>query len=179
GIVTGWYVLHGALFCAAAVGLATGELPLFEVVDRLTRETILEPAGVIFALATLAFALASPSRRGAQRRATAWALVAILIGLGPTVASHVLPTLATPIDGTMTIPRLALAVLIFLGLTAVAALPLVNPLNRDLQAHALSQRLLDDDDLRGTLAAMAAVLRSTFEAEGVAIRLTTPRLSVS
>src|SRR5690606_27158430 len=64
-------------------------------------------------------------------------------------------------------------------LTAVAALPLVNPNNRDLQAHRLAQQFLDNDDLHATLAEMARVLRSTFEADGVQIRLTSPPMSVT
>lgn len=179
GVVVSWYILHLLLFIAATVGLATDEAPLFEVVDPLVRRTFLEPLGVLVSLAALALALASPFRRGAQRRATAWAFVAVLLGLGPLVLAHLVPVIAVPLDGAMTAPLLALTLLVFLGLTAVAALPLVNPANRDLQAHKLAQRFLDNDDLHSTLAEMATVLRSTFETDGVAIRLAAPRISVT
>ena len=179
GVVASWYILHALLFIAAAVGLATGEMPLFEVVDPLVRRTFLEPFGVLASLAALGMALASPFRRGAQRRATAWAFAAILLGMGPAVVSQLVPSLAQPFDGAMSVPRLALTLVVFLGLTAVAALPLVNPNNRDLQAHRLAQQFLDNEDLHATLAEMATVLRNTFEADGVQIRLTSPQVNVS
>src|SRR5690606_25063132 len=179
GVVASWYILHVLLFIAAAVGLATGEMPLFEVVDPLVRRTFLEPFGVLASLAALGMALASPFRRGAQRRATTWAFAAILLGMGPVVLSQLMPSIAEPFDGTTSVPRLALTLLVFLRLTAVAALPLVNPNNRDLQAHRLAQQFLDNDDLHATLAEMARVLRSTFEADGVQIRLTSPPMSVT
>jgi hypothetical protein len=67
----------------------------------------------------------------------------------------------------------------FLGLAAILALPLVNPINRDMQAYHLCQRLLDEAELAEVVRTMAATLRSTFEADGVAIRLVTPRVVVS
>ncbi len=179
GLVVSWYILHALLFVAAAVGLATDEAPLFEVADPLVRQSVLEPLALLISLAALGLALAAPYRRGAQRRATAWGLVAVLLGLGPMVAAQLLPALATPLDGAMTVPLLSLTLLVFLGIVAVAALPLVNPDNRDLQAHKLAQLFLDEDDLRTTLARMATVLRETFESDGVAIRLASPRIAVS
>ena len=179
GLVIGWYVLHFALFLAAAGGLTAGEDPLVAMVDGLVRTQILDPVGTLVAITALGLALASPARRGAQRRATLWAFAAVFLGLVPRAASALLPAMSVPIDGTMTGAQLSLALVAFLGLAAVLALPLVNPVNRDLQAYLLSQRLLDEAELPEALRAMATVLRSTFEADGVTIRLTTPRVNVT
>lgn len=179
GLVAGWYMLHLALLIAAIGGLAASEAPLFHVADTVIRQRVLQPAGVITAIAALGVALASRGRRGAQRQATAWGFTAVLLGLGPTALTPVFRVLEAPLDGTMTTVRLALAALPFLGLAAVLALPLVNPVNRDLQAYRLSQRLLDETDLGEALRDMAVVLRSTFEADGVTIRLASPRLTLT
>ncbi|HRP08512.1 MAG TPA: hypothetical protein PLL69_08490, partial [Gemmatimonadales bacterium] len=135
GLVMGWYVLHAGLFLAAAGGIATGERPLVDTIDRLARQTALEPLGILTAIGALSLALASPVRRGAQRRAVGWGLAALALGLGPLLTSHVIPGLDFTFDGPVTFSRLALALVAFLGLTAVLALPLVNPVARDIQGH--------------------------------------------
>lgn len=179
GLVIGWYMLHFALFLAAVGGLTAGEAPLLTMVDGVVRAKVLDPIAILTAITALGLSLASPVRRGAQRRATLWAFAAILFGLAPRAVSALLPAMSLSIDGTMTGAQLSLALVAFLGLAAVLALPLVNPVNRDLQAYHLCQRLLDEAELPEALRAMAAVLRSTFEADGVTIRLTTPRVNVT
>lgn len=179
GLVIGWYMLHLALFVAAVGGLAAGEEPLVRMVDTIVRAQVLDPIGILTAITALGLALASPARRGAQRRATLWAFVALFFGLAPRAAAALLPSMSLAIDGTMTGAQLSLALVAFLGLAAVLALPLVNPVNRDLQAYLLSQRILDEAELPEALRAMATVLRNTFEADGITIRLTTPRVHVS
>jgi hypothetical protein len=179
GLVIGWYCLHFALFVAAVGGLAAGEAPLFEMVDGIVRVMVLDPIGILTAIVALGLALASPARRGAQRRATGWAVAAIVLGLLPRTASALVPSLSVPIDGAMSGAHLSLALAAFLGLAAVLALPLVNPVNRDMQAHLLAQRLLDEPELPEALRGMAIMLRNTFEADGASIRLTTPHVSVT
>jgi hypothetical protein len=179
GLVIGWYMLHVSLFVAAVGGVAAGEAPLLAMVDRVVRAQVLDPIAALTALTALGLALASPARRGAQRRATFWAFVAILFGLVPRAASALVPSLSMPLDGSMTGAQLSLALIAFFGLAAILAMPLVNPIHRDLQAYHLTQRLLDDTELGEALRAMTAVLRSTFEADGASIRLTTPRIQVT
>ncbi len=179
GLVIGWYALHGAMLIAAVVGVAAGERPLADIADATFRARILEPAGVVAALTALGTALASPSRRGAQRRATGWAFAALLLGLSPLVLALVLPEVAYPVDGAMTTARLALALVPYFGFAAVLALPFVNPLNRDLLAHRFATRLLDEDDISQAVRDMAQTMLATFEAEGVSIRLATPELQIT
>lgn len=179
GIVLGWYTLHAVMLLAATIGMVTAEGSLLATVDTTFRVRILEPAGVLTAIGALAVALASPARRSAQRRATAWALAALLLGLAPTVLMLVLPVAATPIDGAMTVARLALALVAYFGFAAVLALPFVNPVNRDLLAHRFATRLLDSDDLPAVMREMAQTMAATFEAEGVTIRLSVPSLQVT
>jgi hypothetical protein len=179
GLVIGWYMLHVALFVAAVGGFLAGEAPLLTMVDTVVRAQVLDSIAALTAILALGLSLASPARRGAQRRATYWAFAAMLFGFVPRAVSALLPAMSVPIDGTMTGAQLSLALIAFLGLAAILALPLVNPINRDIQAYHLNQRLLDEAELPEALRAMAAVLRSTFEADGVSIRLTTPRVHVT
>lgn len=179
GFALGWYMLHFAMFAAAVMGLATTEATLLAVADHTFRATILEPAGVTLAIAVMMVALAIPDRRAAQRRAIGWALAAVGLGLLPTVLVRFFPDLGLPLDGGMTPARLALALLALLGLGGVLALPFVNPVNRDLLAHRLAARLLDDKELQDALRDVAERLRTTFEAEGVLIRLETPPMQVT
>jgi hypothetical protein len=179
GVVIGWYTLHLALLITAVGGHVAGEMPLLQVVDTTLRARILEPIGVVTAIGALGLALGSPSRSGTQRRATAWALAAIGLGLGPSMLALVLPALSHAIDGAMTTSRLALALVPFLGLAALVALPFVNPLQRDLLAARHAARLLDETDLTAAMRELAAALREVFEAEGASIRLSTPPIAVT
>lgn len=178
GIVLGWYLLHAALFAATLIGQVTGELPLVEMADTAVLGRVLAPAATIAAIAALGLALGSPARRGAQRSAAAWAFAALLLGLGPSVAIPLVPELATSIDGAVTPARVALTLAALVGLAAVLALPFVNPEKRDLRAHRAAQRLLDERDLEAALTELATLLRDTFEATGVAVRLATPATRV-
>lgn len=179
GFALGWYVLHFAMFAAAVMGLATSEATLLAVADHTFRAAILEPAGAALAIVAMVVALAIPDRRAAQRRAIGWALAAIVLGLLPTVLQSHFPDLGLPLDGGMTPARLALALLALLGVGGVLALPFVNPVNRDLLAHQLAARLLDDKGLQDALRELAERLRTTFEAEGVIVRLETPPMQVT
>lgn len=177
GVSLGWYILHGAMFVATAAGIAAGEPPLVAAVDGIFRQRILEPIGLVVAVTALLLAMASPSRRGAQRRATVWALAATVLGLAPMVLAPMVPEVMLVIDGVVTPARLALASLAFLGLGAVLSLPFVNPIRRDLLAHAISQRLLEERDLTAALREVAVALQDTFEVEGVRVRLVEPAVS--
>jgi hypothetical protein len=179
GLVIGWYAIHAAMLAAAVIGIVAGEAPLLAIVDTTFRARILEPAGVATAVAALAVAIASPSRRSAQRRATGWAFAALLLGLAPTVLALVIPSAATSIDGSMTTARLALALVAYFGFAAVLALPFVNPLNRDLLAHRFATRLLDTEDIAEVMRDMAQTMAATFETEGVTIRLMVPELLIT
>lgn len=178
GLVLGWYVLHLTLLLAATLGLVAGERELLSAVDDAVLTGVLVPAGALVALAALILALAAPDRRAAQRRAIAWSLAAVAFGFSPWALAPILPELATTIDGGMTPARLALALLPLFGIGGVLSLPFINPLNRDLLAHQLAARLLDDKQLVDGLRAIAETLRSTFEAEGVGVRLAAPALQV-
>lgn len=179
GMVVGWYTLHIALLVAAIGGYTANEAPLFEMVDGLILRHVLDPLGVATAVVALGLAVASRTRRGPQRRANAWAFAAVLLGAGPTALAPLVPALNAPLDGPMTAARLAIAALALLSLAAVLSLPLVNPVNRDLQAHRLAQRLLDDSELGEALRDLAAVLRAALQADGVTIRLATPPLAIT
>jgi hypothetical protein len=177
GLVAGWYLLHIAMFAAAAGGLATGEEPLYQMAELTFRQRLLDPVGIAVALLALGLALASPATGHHQRRATGWAFAAIGLGMGPMAFAGWMPLWATPIDGAMTTARLALALVPFLGLAALLALPYTNPHERDLKAHELVHGLLDERDLAAGLRGIAAVLQREFAAEGVMIRLAEPAIT--
>lgn len=178
GLTLGWYVLHITLFVAAVLGIATNEAQLLAAVDGTVHSGVMLPLGVLVALVALVLALATPDRRAAQRRAIAWTLAAVGFGLLPQALIPFVPDLALPLDGGMTPARLALALLAIFGVGGVLSLPFINPVNRDLLAHRLAARLLDDKEMVDGLRAIAESLRSTFEAEGVGIRLAAPGLHV-
>lgn len=179
GVVVGWYTLHLAMLVAAVGGHAAQETPLLEVVDATFRAKVLEPAGVLTAIAALGLALATPNRSGAQRRATGWALAAILFGLGPLMLELVIPASSYAIDGAMTTTRLALALVAFFGLAGLVALPFVNPAQRDLLAAGHASRLLDEGDLTEGVRELARSLLAVFEVEGITIRLVAPPITVT
>jgi hypothetical protein len=174
GFMVGWYILHGAMWLATALGIVAGEDSLIAAVDGTFRLRLLEPAGMVIALAALGLALASPARRTAQRRATAWAIVAIVLGAVPTIIATWLPEIEFQLDGVLTTVHLSMPFLALFGLTAVLSLPFANPVRRDLLAHGISQRLLEERNLDVALRDVATALQDTFEAEGVAIRLVDP-----
>lgn len=179
GLVVGWYILHGAMWLATVLGIVAGEETLIAAVDGTFRLRLLEPAGMVVALAALGLALASPARRTAQRRATGWAIVAIVLGAVPTVAATWFPEIELRLDGVLTTIHLALPFLALFGLAAVLALPFANPVRRDLLAYGISQRLLEERNLDVALREVATALQDTFEAEGVAIRLVDPIAAAS
>lgn len=174
GLVVGWYILHGAMWFAIALGIVSGEGAMVAAIDGTFRLRLLEPTGLIVALVALGLALASPARRSAQRRATGWAIVAIVLGAAPTIAATWLPELSFRLDGVLTTLHLTLPLLAVFGLAAVLSLPFANPVRRDLLAHGISQRLLEERNLDVALREVATSLQDTFEAEGVAIRLVDP-----
>ncbi len=174
GVTAGWYLLHIAMFAAAAAGLATGEEPLYQMAELTFRQRLLDPVGVAVAALTLSLSLASPATGYRQRRAVGWALAAVVFGLGPMALGRLVPLVNFPLDGAMTSARLALALVPFLGLAALIALPYVNSHERDLHAHALVHSLLDERDIGAGLRHLATVLRQEFDAEGVMIRLAHP-----
>jgi hypothetical protein len=149
------------------------------MVDGVIVRRVLEPLSVATAVVALGLALAARRRRGPQRRATAWALLALALGTTAWAIAPFVPTVNTPLDGTVSIARLALAAVPLLGLVAVLSLPLVNPINRDLQAHRLAQRLLEDSELGEALRDLATVFRTALQADGVTIRLATPPLTIT
>lgn len=179
GVVIGWYTLHLAMLIAAIGGHAANELPLLEVVDATFRARILEPAGVVTAFAALTVAMASPNRSGAQRRAVGWALAAIALGLGPMILSLAMPGIDVTVDGAMTATRLALALVPFLGLAALMALPFVNPMQRDLLSAHHATQVLDETDLQAALRNLARTLAEVFEVEGVTVQVATPPIRIT
>jgi hypothetical protein len=174
GFVVGWYILQGAMWFTVALGVVAGEEALVAAVDGTFRLRLLEPAGIVVALVALGLALASPARRSAQRRATGWAIVAIVLGAAPSIAAIWIPAIAFRLDGVLTTLHLTLPLLVLFGLTAVLSLPFANPVRRDLLAHGISQRLLEERNLDVALREVATLLLDTFEAEGVAVRLVDP-----
>lgn len=176
GVVVGWYLLNLVMFIAAAGGLASGETSLYQVTELTFRQKILDPIGIVIAIAALGLALSSPQPGHRQRRAASWGFAALLLGLGPQVLGWVVPALARPLDGAMTPTRLALGLVPFLGLAAVLALPYVNPQMRDLKSLRLAHALLDETDLVSGVRQIANALLEEFEAEGVKIRLNSPQL---
>lgn len=178
GLTLGWYVLHVTLFVAAALGLAANEAQLLAAVDDTVHSGVLAPGGALVALVALTLGLATPDRRTAQRRAIGWSLAAVGFGLLPMVLTPFVPDFALSLDGGMTPARLALALLAIFGVGGVLSLPFINPVNRDLLAHRLATRILDDKEMVDGLRALAESLRSTFEAEGVGVRLATPAIQV-
>ncbi|MEP6591985.1 MAG: methyl-accepting chemotaxis protein [Gemmatimonadota bacterium] len=178
GLTLGWYVLHFSLLLAAIMGLLTAESELLLAVDKTVHSGILMPVGCLVALLALVLGLATPDRRSAQRVAIAWSLAAVAFGFLPLALTPYLPGANFALDGGMTPARLALALLALAGVAGVLSLPFINPVNRDLLAHRLASRLLDDRELVDSLRALAETLRSTFEAEGVGVRLASPALQV-
>lgn len=179
GFVIGWYILHGAMWLATALGIVAGEGTLIAAVDGTFRLRLLEPVGMLTALVALGLGLASPARRSAQRRATAWAIVAIVLGGVPSIAATWLPQLGVRIDGVLTTIHLTLPLLAVLALAAVLALPFADPVRRDLLASGLGLRLLEERNLAVALQDVAAALQETFEARGVAIRLVEPNVAAT
>jgi hypothetical protein len=179
GIVIGWYLLHLGLFLTTLVGLAIPELPLVHAIDETIRGRVVNPAGVAFACVVLGFALVAPGARRSQRRATAWALGAVAIGFGPTALRNVVPAFGASIEGPLTIARALVAVLPVIGLLAVLALPLIDPLDRDLTAHRLAQAILDGPDLGASLQRVTGALVELFEVGGADIRLALPAVYVA
>ncbi len=179
GVVIGWYTLHLSMMIAAIGGHLANELPLLNVVDATFRAKVLEPAGIVTALGALGLALALPNRSGAHRRAVGWGFAAILLGLGPTILALAIPAVEVAIDGAMTLPRLALALVPFLGLAGLTALPFVNPTHRDLLSAHHATRLLDDSDLGERLRGRARGQREGCEHEGVTVGVSTPAVTVT
>jgi hypothetical protein len=179
GVVTGWYALHFALFIATTGGLILGETPLLRVVDVFFLRQTFEPIGATIAVGALILSLASPNRRSNQRQAVLWALAATVLGLVPTVLFSILPEVPVLLGVPANLPFIALPILALFGIGGILALPMVNPEKRDLAAHRVAQRLLDEVDLATGTRDLAEQLRGLFEAEAVVIRIGTPALEVT
>lgn len=179
GTVVTWYLVSATLTAAALSGLATGETILVEVADLQFRRRYLDPAGFAVATGALLFGTLAPVRRGAQRRATGWALAAVVLALGPFMVSSWLPSLTLPVDDLLTSSRLALAAFPVLALVALLTLPFVNSTRRDLLAHHHATALLDSGASPAqALGGTAATLARMFEADAVTIRLADPAIVV-
>ena len=179
GLVIGWYLIHLAVFLATMSAALAGEADLARIADQMVFGRVLQPIGIVAAIASLLVALSSPSRRGAHRRAVSWMFAGVALGFGPRLLVEWIPELNVAIDGVMTPARLAMTLAVFLGLAAVIALPLANDRERDLLAHSLAQRLLDEPDLREGLAMIAGTLREAFDVDGATVRLSHPEVSVT
>ena len=178
GLALGWYVLHLTLFVAALLGLATHEAELLTAVDDTVHSGILFPGGALVAVVALTVGLLMPDRRASHRRAIGWTLAAVFFGLLPLVLTRFIPDVGLALDGEMTPARLALVLLAMFGIGGILALPFIDPVKRDVMAHRLAARLLDDKELVDSLRAIAEALRFTFEAEGAGVRLGAPAIQV-
>ena len=171
GVVVGWYLLHGAMWLAVAGGVAANEAPLVEALDAMFRRIVLEPVGAIVTLAALGIAAVSPARRVGERRASAWALAAVLLGLLPLLfMEQIAATESTGFD-SLRLVQLALMALPVLSLVGLLSLPFIDPSMRDSLALAAAQRVLDEPDVSTALQALASEIREEFDAEGVFIRM--------
>lgn len=179
GMIVGWYALHVALFVATAGGLATGEAPLVNVVDGFFLRQTFEPIGTTLAIGAVVLSLASPNRRKRHRQGVMWTLAALLLGLMPMIVVSLFPELPARLGFPTDAPFATLPLLAFFGLAGILSLPMVNPLKRDMAAHRLAQRLLDNADLPSGLREVAEQLRNTFEAEAVVVRVATPPTEVT
>lgn len=179
GIVVGWYIMHLAMWVAVVGGIVAAEVPLVGAVDETFRRVVLEPAGLVIALAALGSAAVSSARRAAERHAAAWGFAAIALGFGSLVAAIQFPVVFGVLGDGLTAAHLGLTLLPVLALVAVLALPFVNALQRDLHAMHHTQRLLDEPELAEPLHALAEAIRAMFDADGVAIRLAAPTTVVS
>jgi hypothetical protein len=179
GWVITWYLLHLGILLAAATGLLIGEDAVLRAADGTFRADILEPAGAVVATLTLALALASTERRGADRRAVGWVLLAVVFGMGPLVLTPLVPDLGASLDGPMTPARLALLALPLLSLGGLFALPYADPAARDLLAFRTAQQVLDTADITSALRSIGEALRTALGARGVVVRLAAPAISVT
>lgn len=179
GIVIGWYLLHLGLFLTTLVGLAIPEAPLVAAIDSRVRALLVTPASAAFAFAALGYALITPGVRGSQRRAVGWALVAVILGFGPTALRPVVPLFDTTLGAPLTIALVMLTVLPVIGLLAVLALPRTDPLARDLTAYRLGQAILEGPDLTESLRQVAEALVEQAEVDGADIRLGMPEIYVT
>ena len=178
GWIIGWYAVVVGMLLVVAVGLVMDEAALVDAVDHTFRASILEPAGAATALIGTLFALATPVRGRVLRRALLWTVGAIGVGLAPLLLAENIPVLAQVIDGAATPARLALLALPAFGVVAVLSLPFRDALARDLVAHRLAAGLLEGELSTG-LQQLAAVLHESFNARGVAIRITEPETLVT
>lgn len=174
GWILGWYAIEVGLLIVVAVGLGMDESVLVDAVDHTFRANILEPAGAATALIAALLALATPVRGRVLRSALVWATAAVAIGWAPLLLAEHLPVLGQSIDGAVTPARLALVALPVFALIAVLSLPFRDAVARDLLAHRLAAGLLEGTDLSGGLRQIAIALHDTFDARGVAVRITEP-----
>lgn len=174
GWILGWYAVQLGMFLVVAVGLSMNEVPLIDAVDVTFRATLLEPVGALAAVICALLALATPARGRVLRRALLWTVAAVVIGLGPSLLSDLIPVLARPLDGAVTPARLALLALPLFGMLGVLSLPFRDAVARDLAAHRLAAGLLEGNDLAGALRKIAEELHATFGTRGVTVRLVEP-----
>jgi hypothetical protein len=176
GWILGWYAIEVGMLVVVAVGMALDEGVLVNAVDHTFRANILEPAGAATALIGALLALATPVRGRVLRGALGWTTAAVAIGLAPLLLSEYLPAIGQSIDGAVTPARLALVALPVFALIAVLSLPFRDAAARDLLAHRLAAGLLEGTDLSGGLRQIAIALHETFNARGVAVRITEPEI---
>ncbi len=170
GIVTGWYMLHLAMWIAVIGGMIAAEAPLVRALDGTFRQLILEPAGTVIALAAAGIAAVSPVRRASERRAAVWTLSAVAFGMIPLVAVRWLDGLdRIALEGLRAID-LSLVAFPLLALVGLFSLPFLDGTVRDSRALVLAQQVLEEGTIHDALQAMAKGLQREFDAEGVTVR---------
>lgn len=170
GVVTGWYLLHLAMWVAVIGGLIAGEAPLVRALDGTFRQVILEPAGTVVALAAAGIAGVSPARRASERRAALWTLAAITFGVMPLVAMRWFDGLDRVAVEGLRATDLSLVAFPLLALVGLFSLPFLDATVRDSRALALAQQVLDEGNIHDALNAIAIGLQNEFDAEGVTVR---------
>ncbi len=151
GVVTGWYLIHLAMWVAVVGGLIAEEAPLVRALDGTFRQAILEPVGTVIALAAAGIAAVSPARRASERRAALWSLGAIALGMIPLVAIRWLDGIdQVALEGLRAID-LSLVAFPLLALVGLSTLPFLDGAVRDSRALALAQRVLDEGTIHDAL----------------------------
>lgn len=179
GWMIGWYATQLGLLLVVAAGLVMNEIPLVDAIDGTFRSMIIEPVGALAALGCAFMALSTPVHGRVLRRALAWTIAALAVGLVPLLLAEYFPILAGSIDGAVTPVRITLVALPVFGLVAMLSLPFRDPAARDLLAHQLAAGLLDGTDLSGGLGQIAATLHDMFSTRGVAVRIAEPETMVT
>ncbi|HEY4320024.1 MAG TPA: methyl-accepting chemotaxis protein [Gemmatimonadales bacterium] len=176
--ILGWYAVQLGIFLVVTVGLVIDETPLIDTIDATFRTAVIEPFSVTAATLVLLFALSTPIRGRTLRTPLLWALLLVVVGVLPLVASEFLAEVAWPVVAGISPAVLALVLGPVFGVPAMLTLPFRDPMARDLMAYRLAARFLQGDDLAPALRELAAALHQTFQTRGVAIRLSDPPMRV-